>query len=167
MDGLRGLAGALASDERLRVYGRIVAAGAAGVGTDEVTDDMRHVSRLRLGGLVTLDDDGRLRADAEPFRTAIRRSAPADAPAGAPGPVANLFSGGRLVAIPGRSALRRALLEFLATDLFEPDRTYTEPEVNAAILRYHDDRSALRRYLVEEHLLTRTPDGASYRRTSG
>ncbi|MEU3708715.1 DUF2087 domain-containing protein [Streptomyces catenulae] len=80
--------------------------------------------------------------------------------------VAALFSGGRLTAIPRRTARREQLLTHLATTLFETDRSYTEREVNEALLTVHDDCSALRRHLVTGGLLSRTRDGSSYRRVT-
>ncbi|MGW0117658.1 DUF2087 domain-containing protein [Streptomyces sp. NPDC003327] len=82
-----------------------------------------------------------------------------------PRPVADLFSAdGRLKAVPRRPARREALLAHLAATLFEADRTYREPEVNEALSTVHDDFPALRRYLVVGGFLTRTKDGAAYRR---
>ncbi|MCX4749101.1 DUF2087 domain-containing protein [Kitasatospora sp. NBC_01287] len=74
------------------------------------------------------------------------------------------FSQGRLTAIPRKPARREQLLRLLARSLFAPDRSYTERDVNEALLSVHADYSALRRYLVEGRLLERTRDGASYRR---
>lgn len=87
-----------------------------------------------------------------------------DTPDGGTRSVDDLFSRGRLTAIPRKAARREQLLTHLAETLFEPGRTYSEPEVNEAIHRVHDDHSALRRYLVESGRLTRTRDGGSYRR---
>ncbi|MFC9585883.1 DUF2087 domain-containing protein [Streptomyces yangpuensis] len=80
--------------------------------------------------------------------------------------VCDLFSGGRLVAIPRKAARREQLLVHLAQTLFAADRAYTEPEVNEALRTVHDDCSALRRYLITSGLLTRTRDGGSYRRST-
>ncbi|MFJ3876404.1 DUF2087 domain-containing protein [Streptomyces sp. NPDC090077] len=80
--------------------------------------------------------------------------------------VADLFSGGRLVAIPRKAARREQLLEHLSETLFAPDRAYSEPEVNDALRTVHEDCSALRRYLITSGRLTRTRDGSSYRRAT-
>ncbi|MFI1281052.1 DUF2087 domain-containing protein [Streptomyces sp. NPDC020858] len=80
--------------------------------------------------------------------------------------VGDLFSGGRLIAIPRRAARREQLLVHLAETLFTVDREYTEPEVNDALRTVHEDCSALRRYLITSGLLTRTRDGRSYRRAA-
>lgn len=77
--------------------------------------------------------------------------------------VAALFSQGRLTAIPRKTARREQLLEHLAHTLFRPDRTYTEREVNDALLTVHEDCAALRRYLVIGGKLARTKDGVTYR----
>ncbi|MFW3470526.1 DUF2087 domain-containing protein [Streptomyces microflavus] len=50
------------------------------------------------------------------------------------------------------------------TALFSRDRSYTEREVNEALLTVHEDCSALRRHLVVAGLLVRPRDGSSYRR---
>ncbi|TDC27146.1 DUF2087 domain-containing protein [Streptomyces sp. 8K308] len=73
-----------------------------------------------------------------------------------------LFASGRLIAIPRRAARRRQLLEHLANTLFEPGRDYDEREVNDALRGVHDDCAALRRYLVDDGWLTRSPDGRHY-----
>ncbi|MFE7749604.1 DUF2087 domain-containing protein [Streptomyces sp. NPDC057428] len=78
--------------------------------------------------------------------------------------VSSLFSGGRLTAIPRRTARREQLLVHLAQTLFEPGRIYTEREVNEALLTVHEDCSALRRFLVVAGLVERTRDGGSYLR---
>ncbi|MFE3898828.1 DUF2087 domain-containing protein [Streptomyces sp. NPDC059153] len=81
-----------------------------------------------------------------------------------PDQVAALFSHGRLTAIPRKTARREQLLVHLSETLFERDRTYTEREVNEALLTVHEDCSALRRHLVVAGLLVRPKDGSSYRR---
>lgn len=61
---------------------------------------------------------------------------------------------GRLVKIPAQLKKRQVLLEKIA-ESFEPGRSYSEREVNIILLDFHDDVAALRRGLVEAHLLTR------------
>lgn len=69
---------------------------------------------------------------------------------------------GRVVSLPMRSAKRKLLLEYVATR-FDPDREYTEREVNAVLGAVHDDHVSLRRYLVDEGLLER--EAGVYRRS--
>ncbi|MFG2985753.1 DUF2087 domain-containing protein [Streptomyces sp. NPDC048258] len=80
--------------------------------------------------------------------------------------VSDLFSGGRLVAIPRKAARREQLLAHLTETLFAVDREYTEPEVNDALRTVHEDCSALRRYLITSGRLTRARDGSCYRRAT-
>lgn len=64
------------------------------------------------------------------------------------------LDGGRLHTIPAKRSKRLVVLDYLA-QCFEPGRTYTESEVNKALLAFHDDYASLRRYLVDEGFLTR------------
>lgn len=58
----------------------------------------------------------------------------------------------------------RELLEIITAQL--PDGELSEPEVTTALGRYGDDPVGLRRALVDADLLSRTPDGSRYRRTT-
>lgn len=73
-------------------------------------------------------------------------------------------STGRLRALPAQRAKRRQVLERLAAEL-EPDRKYTEREVSRLLRAFHDDVATLRRELVAERLVVRTPDGV-YKRSA-
>ena len=74
------------------------------------------------------------------------------------------FSGDRLTEIPAAQGKRRVVLERLAME-FEPGVRYREQEVNFALQLFHPDYAALRRYLVDEGIMTRA-DGV-YWRTGG
>jgi hypothetical protein len=78
--------------------------------------------------------------------------------------LARFFSGRRLVDIPAARSKRLVVLERLAQE-FEPGLRYPEAEVNFTLQLWHADFAALRRYLVDEGLLTRA-DGV-YWRTGG
>jgi hypothetical protein len=75
-----------------------------------------------------------------------------------------LTDDGRLHTIPSKHTKLLAVLDHLA-QCFEPGRRYAEPEVNAALQRFHPDYAALRRYLVENHFLTR--ESGVYWRSGG
>ncbi|MFE0425533.1 DUF2087 domain-containing protein [Streptomyces sp. NPDC058953] len=77
-----------------------------------------------------------------------------------------LFSGGRLIAVPRKTARRAQLLDHLATTLFTVGEEYSEKEVDERLGRVHEDHAALRRYLVTGGQLTRTRDGSVYRRAA-
>jgi hypothetical protein len=72
------------------------------------------------------------------------------------------IKGGRIAAIPARRAPRLLLLNQVA-QAFEPGRRYAEAVVNEVLKALHDDHAALRRYLVDEDLMSRTPDGIYWR----
>lgn len=74
------------------------------------------------------------------------------------------FSGRRLTDIPGARGKRLVILERLAQE-FEPGIRYEEAEVNFTLQLWHADYASLRRYLVDEGLMTRA-DGV-YWRTGG
>jgi len=160
---------ALSDPARLAMLGRIAAAGAAGCDLDAAAagapprDARRQIARLTAAGLVA-SDGARLVARIDAIRAALEEVAPAgDEGGAADARVRALFRRGRIVAIPRTPELRLSLLRHLA-GRFERGRTYREPEVNAVLHEAHDDHVALRRYLVDEGLLVRSDDGATYRR---
>jgi hypothetical protein len=69
---------------------------------------------------------------------------------------------GRLSTIPARGAKRAVILRFLRERVFAEDRAYPEREVNARLALFHPDVAALRRYLVDDGLVTRA--AGEYRR---
>jgi hypothetical protein len=69
---------------------------------------------------------------------------------------------GRITALPAKLARRRMLLDLVA-QAFEPGRRYPEPAVDEILKAVFDDHAALRRYLVDEDFLSRTPDGVYWR----
>lgn len=62
-----------------------------------------------------------------------------------------------------RKAVQRLALEFLIAK-FEPDRRYSEKEVNTLLTEHHTfgDSALLRRELIESRLLERLRDGSAY-----
>ena len=71
---------------------------------------------------------------------------------------------GRLQSIPTARSKRLVILDLLAQE-FEPGRHYGEPMVNLMLGKWHADTAALRRYLVDEGLLTR--EAGVYWRSGG
>jgi hypothetical protein len=71
---------------------------------------------------------------------------------------------GRLVSIPAKPKKRGLLLSFILEQSFPEDREYEEKEVNQRLGLLHRDVAALRRYLVDAGLMTRS--GGIYRRTA-
>lgn len=71
---------------------------------------------------------------------------------------------GRLTQIPAQRSKQQIILERLSEE-FEPDREYTEREVNRILVEFHDDVATLRRGLVGQGLMERT-EGLYRRRAS-
>ncbi len=69
---------------------------------------------------------------------------------------------GRLVSIPARERKRHIVLQWLTTTDLEPDREYSERDVDMRLALRHRDVASLRRYLVESRYLSRA--GGIYRR---
>jgi hypothetical protein len=169
------LVGLLADPVRLKV----VAALALGAGSLEevaaasglpLKDVALAARRLSRAGLVARDRNA-LRLHAEVFGAAARAAAQA---APVPEPLSDdpaedavlsaFVRGGRLVSIPAQASKRRIVLEHLVR-VFEPGVRYPEREVNALLGVWHPDHAALRRYLVDEGLLTR--EAGVYWRSGG
>jgi hypothetical protein len=74
------------------------------------------------------------------------------------------FSGDRLTSIPANLSKRRVVLERLAQE-FEPGLRYEQADVNFRLQLFHADYASLRRYLVDEGMMSRA-DGV-YWRTGG
>ena len=71
---------------------------------------------------------------------------------------------GLLVKLPAGRADRRAVLRRLVAEV-PAARAVKEVELNEVLRRHHDDVATLRRELVAEGLLVRTPDGV-YKRVN-
>ncbi|MDX6287576.1 MAG: hypothetical protein QOG53_3061 [Frankiales bacterium] len=167
--------GLLSSSERLRVVAALVLGASTTADVVAATTLPRRavlaaLARLEQGGLVDRDDTGSWQLLIEQF-AAARPSAPAAQighfPAATPEEAAVLqrfIRAGRLLSIPMQHAKRLVILDYLAK-MFEPGQRYTEKQVNAMIGDLHDDYAALRRYLVDEGLLSR--DAGVYWRTGG
>jgi hypothetical protein len=68
---------------------------------------------------------------------------------------------GRLKTIPAQRKKLDAILRHLAK-AFEPEKRYTEKQVNEILARYHQDTATLRRELIGARLLAREPGGGQY-----
>jgi hypothetical protein len=169
------IVGLLADPVRLKV----VAALVLGAGSIEevaaaadlpLKDVALAARRLARAGLVHRDGHA-LALRSELFGAAARAAAEAAPP---PEPLSDdpaedavlsaFVRDGRLVSIPAQYTKRRLVLEHLVR-VFEPGVRYPEREVNALLAAWHPDVAALRRYLVDEGLLTR--EAGVYWRSGG
>jgi ArsR family transcriptional regulator len=64
------------------------------------------------------------------------------------------FKHGRLVSIPAQRKKRQIILEKLVQE-FEPEREYSELEVNQTLVEFHEDVATLRREMVAAGLMER------------
>jgi hypothetical protein len=169
------IVGLLADPARLKV----VAALALGAGTIEevaaacglpLKDVALAARRLSRAGLVHREGHA-LSLRTEQFGGAARAAAEA-APAPAPlsddpaedAVLSSFVRDGRLVSIPTQHSKRRVVLEHLVR-VFDVGVRYPERQVNALLAVWHPDVAALRRYLVDEGLLTR--EAGVYWRSGG
>jgi hypothetical protein len=169
------IAGLLADPARLKV----VAALALGAGTIEDVATASGLSlkevalaarRLGRAGLVSRDRHA-LVLRAELFGAAARAAAEAAPP---PQPLSEdpaqdavlsaFVRDGRLTSIPAHRSKRLVVLDHLVR-VFEPGVRYPEREVNVLLAVWHPDVAALRRYLVDEGLLSR--EAGVYWRSGG
>jgi hypothetical protein len=163
------LSGLLGDEERLRVVAAI-ALGARTVdavvsASDLAPETVKHtLPRLISAGLV-FQEDG-LHVDTSRFQEAARErpSRQRELPGATPEQarvLRNFVESGRLKAMPVRASQRRIVLEYLVSR-FDVDTEYSEPDVNELLFQFNDDHASLRRYLVDEGLMTRS--AGRYRR---
>jgi hypothetical protein len=166
------LLGLIADDDRLKV----VAALALGATTTaEVREraglDARAagkaLARLEDAGLVTADGAGWV-LELEALREAARVPAPpedfGDTDAETAKVLRAFMKNGRITGMPAHRGKRRVLLDHVV-QVFEPGERYDEKEVNAMLRAFTDDYVTVRRYLVDEDLLSR--EAGVYWRTGG
>ncbi|HXJ65847.1 MAG TPA: DUF2087 domain-containing protein [Actinomycetota bacterium] len=169
---------ALADPERLAVAGML----ALGPRTAEqiardaafpVARVRRHLTRLASAGIASVDEDRRTyRLASDALREAARATAPPRDPGMALGAVDEAeeavlrqwFVGGRLKEIPAKRSKRLVVLNRLALE-FDVGVRYPDREVVEVLKRFHPDHASLRRYLVDEDLLSR--DHGEYWRSGG
>jgi hypothetical protein len=167
------LLGHLADPARLRVFAAVVLDGPAAVrdiaaraGVAEA-DALRTLARLE-GARLVRRDAGSWVAQPEVLRQAMADAAPARTQVdhGVVDPDAaavlrTFMPAGRLDQIPAARGKRLVVLDHICR-VFEPGHRYPEREVSALLRAFHPDHAALRRYLVDEHFLTRA-DGVYWR----
>ena len=169
------IAGLLADPVRLKVVAALAlgagtleeVAQASGLGLKDVALAARRLSRAGL-----VHRDGHVLAlHTERFGAAARAAAEA---APAPEPLSDdpaqdavlsaFVREGRLTSIPAQRSKRLVVLDHLVR-VFEPGVRYPEREVNALLAVWHPDVAALRRYLVDEGMLSR--EAGVYWRSGG
>jgi hypothetical protein len=172
------IVGLLAEPERLRVFAALVLGAGTPAQLRESTGlDARAIStalrKLEAGGLVERDAGQGYRPVVDAFKEAARTAAPPPEEHGysderVEAVIRAFVRDGRLIGVPAQAGRRRLLLEHVVQS-FEPGRDYAEREVNAVLRAWTEgggiDHVSLRRYLVDEGLLSRADN--TYRRSGG
>jgi hypothetical protein len=175
------IVGLLAEPDRLRVFAALVLGdGATPAGLRKATGlDARAVStalrKLESGGLVERDPGTSdvYRPVVEALKDAARSAAPPPEEHGyaderVEAVIRAFVRDGRLIGVPAQTGRRRIVLEHVVQS-FEPGRDYSEREVNVVLRAWTEgggiDHVSLRRYLVDEGLLSRVEN--TYRRSGG
>jgi hypothetical protein len=145
---IRRVLGLLSQDDTLRAFASLV----LGTGAEHAP---RTLDRLAGGGLAARDENGKWRATPERFRELLRRaSEPVPELSAEERLLRTFLVDGRLRSIPMKREKRLVVLRYIVR-VFEPGVRYPEKDVNVALRAFHDDYAALRRYLVDETLLSR------------
>lgn len=162
---------AMAHESRLRIVGLLAVTERSVQELAEILDlkeptVSHHLAILKAQGLVTARSEGTTRwhaLDKGALERLTRRVLEPQAVGRADADVEDwetrvlrgfLDAGGRLKVIPASRRKRGVVLRWLMQS-FEPDRRYSEAEVNAAIQTRHEDSATLRRELVGHRMLTR------------
>ncbi|MDO4241724.1 MAG: DUF2087 domain-containing protein [Microbacteriaceae bacterium] len=69
---------------------------------------------------------------------------------------------GRISSYPMNADLRIELLEWVAKQVLQPGEVIAEKEMNQRLLRFHNDFSTLRRYMIDYEIMERTSTGTEY-----
>ena len=169
---------ALADPQRLAIAGALARADSTSAALADslqlpIARVRKHLNRLSAAGVARLQSDRRTyRLDPETLRWAAEQVGP-PREAGLALGAANedeeqvlrtFFRNGRLTEVPMKRAKRRIVLERIALE-FEPGINYDEKEVNVIVGKFFNDYASLRRYLVDEGLLSR--EHGVYWRTGG
>lgn len=155
---IRQVLGLLYQDDTREAFARLVLGG-TGDGLSQ-----KALAKLAGGGLA-VQDEGGWRARPERFRELLKDSAE---PAAELDPEERLLRtflvDGRLASMPMKREKRLVVLRYISR-AFEPGVRYSEKDVNVVLRAFHDDYAALRRYLIDEELLSR--DDGMYWRSGG
>ena len=167
---------ALSHTDRLKIVGLLShkplrAAEIAEAMNLPLQDVIKHLFHLEHGNIVLRSVDGLYSFDNEGLENLSRHQLEGTRPAYLPDSmmkedarkvlVGHLNADGSIKQIPSQAGRKKVVLEYVI-NAFEPDKTYTEREVNLLLARFHKDTASLRRYLVDAALLARERDGSKY-----
>ena len=154
----RAVIAALANPDARQVYAEVVLGLPDAAGLSPKKRE-RAVAALRSAGLIRTAQDGALELATAPLTAML-----ADAAEPRREGIERFTVDGRIETYPAKPTDRRELLEWVAGEALGPDEVLTEAELGERLERFREDVATLRRYLVDEGLLLRTPSGTSYSR---
>lgn len=154
----RPVIAALANPDARSVYAEVVLGLPDAAGLSPKKRE-RAVTALRAAGLIRVGGDGMLELATAPLAALL-----ADAAEPRREGIDRFIVDGRIDTYPARPVHRRELLEWVAGEVMGPDEVLMEPELGERLEPFHEDVATLRRYLVDEGLLVRTPSGTNYSR---
>ena len=162
----RSVAAALADERRLRLYARVIVAAERGTpldGQDLEAKERKSLAALQRAGLVSSGA-----CDVQPVGGVFARLLASGKEL--PETSARRFLvDGKISVYPRRQADRLELLHYVAGHVFEsvPSPPGEQPELNERgiterLAEYSNDPAAVRRYLVDEGIVMRNPEGSRY-----
>lgn len=149
---------ALANGDARRVYAEIILnlPEASGISARKRE---RAVAVLTSSGLIRESEDGSLEPVADAAAEILAHTAEPQREG-----VHRFVRDGMIEQFPVRPADRHAVLAWVVDQAIDTGETLTEPELGKRLELLHPDVATLRRDLVDEGLLMRTPSGTSYSR---
>lgn len=167
-DGWRPVIAALANAEQRLLLAEVIADEARR--HDATVPDRRRekgLAQLASAGLLAADNDGEWRVDASGLRALLSAPAAAARPRSGDDVIDRFVRDGRIHTYPAKPAQRHELLQWAARQSMAASEVLTEPGITDRLAQLTDDPASLRRYLVDAHLVYRSPDGSAYRLASG
>jgi hypothetical protein len=151
----RRVVAALGNAESRRSYAEVV----LGIEPDPSKRGERARTILAAAGLIRQDSDGAWRPNDDTLPALLATPSRPVAEG-----IDRFLRDGRIDRFPSSTIERLNLLGWAAESTLAADESLSERELNARLGQITDDVALLRRYLVDHGVLSRTPDGSSYRR---
>lgn len=153
----RAVLALLANDEARVMIARISLGHDIGPRQQLSKRETRVLERLLSAGVV-VEADNVYAINGKGLRAAVDEFSPAR-----PEGIDRFVRDGRIVSYPASDADRVAVLDWVARRILNPGEVVDEREINERLKPYMDEHVLLRRYLVDNRVVDREPDGTGYR----
>lgn len=159
-DAWRPVIAALADEEALAVFAKLVLGHELAAATENLTSKRRErvLRSLLAAGLLAESPGGSGEFELVLPFTALLSAAPVHRRTG----VERFIKDGKLDRYPTHNEERREVLAWIAHRAIHPDEELSEAQLNERLKVFSRDYVTLRRYLVDFEILQRTPSGSSY-----